>query len=57
MSRELKRLDYLGLVLYCGGLIMLLLGITWGGKLYAWDSAYIIGLLVGGIVTLIVFGF
>lgn len=56
MRRELKRLDYLGLVLYCGGLIMLLLGITWGGKLYDWDSAHIIGLLVGGIATLVVFG-
>lgn len=56
MRRELRRLDYVGLVLYCGGLIMLMLGITWGGKLYAWDSATVIGLLVGGFATLFIFG-
>lgn len=56
MRRELKRLDYLGLVLYCCGLIMLMLGITWGGKLYPWNSAKIIGLLVGGFATLGAFG-
>lgn len=28
MARELRRLDYFGLVTYCGGLVMLLLGIS-----------------------------
>lgn len=35
---------------------MLMLGITWGGKLYPWNSAKIIGLLVGGFATLGAFG-
>lgn len=55
MRRELRRLDYIGLVLYCGGLIMLLLGISWGGKVHPWSSATVIGLLVGGIATIIIY--
>lgn len=55
MRRELKRLDYVGLVLYCCGLIMLLLGISWGGKIHPWNSPTVIGLLVGGITTIVVY--
>ncbi|KIW02319.1 uncharacterized protein PV09_06465 [Verruconis gallopava] len=56
LSRELRRLDYIGLTLYCGGLIVLLLGITWGGSVHLWTSGKVIGNLVGGFVSIVLFG-
>ncbi|CAK7218227.1 hypothetical protein SEUCBS140593_003475 [Sporothrix eucalyptigena] len=55
MRRELRRLDYLGVLLYVGGLLMLMLGITWGGSVHPWSSSYVIGTIAGGLVTIIIF--
>ncbi|KAE8353465.1 siderophore iron transporter [Aspergillus coremiiformis] len=49
----LKKFDYIGLVLYAGGLILLLLGLAWGGTSYAWSSAHVVSVLVIGLVCLI----
>ena len=48
-------MDYGGIVLFSGGLILFLLGLSWGGGLYAWGSSHVIATLVVGIVTLIAF--
>ncbi|KAH2228667.1 hypothetical protein KXW71_009005 [Aspergillus fumigatus] len=50
-----KRLDYVGSFLSICWLIPLLFALQEGGTYYAWDSSEVIGTLVGGIVTLIVF--
>ncbi|RKP07503.1 major facilitator superfamily domain-containing protein [Thamnocephalis sphaerospora] len=50
MREKLKRIDYLGAVLLLGGVVVLLLGIGWGGNAYAWDSAMVISLLCGSVV-------
>lgn len=52
---QVKKMDYVGLVLYSGGLVLVLLGLSWGGTSYPWDSGHVIGTLVVGFVTLILF--
>ncbi|OAA57978.1 siderophore iron transporter [Niveomyces insectorum RCEF 264] len=52
---QLRRIDYGGFALYAGGLVCLLLALSWGGNKFAWSSATIIALLVVGVVVLIAF--
>ncbi|PGH10485.1 hypothetical protein AJ80_07528 [Polytolypa hystricis UAMH7299] len=56
MSEQLRQLDYGGIVLYSGGLTSLILGLSWGGGLYPWDSYHVIVPLVLGFVALAAFG-
>ncbi|KAK4498863.1 hypothetical protein PRZ48_009373 [Zasmidium cellare] len=46
------KFDWIGLVLYSGGLCILIFGLNWGGVLYPWDSANVIATMVVGGVTL-----
>ncbi|MFD8855820.1 MDR family MFS transporter [Streptomyces vinaceus] len=48
-------IDYLGIVLVAIGSSALILGTSWGGNEYAWNSAVIIGLFAGGAVALALF--
>lgn len=41
--------------LLVAGLVLFLLGISWGGQPYPWDSGLVLGLLISGAVTLIIF--
>ncbi|KAJ2305799.1 hypothetical protein IWW55_001752 [Coemansia sp. RSA 2706] len=50
--QKLKRVDFLGSLVLIGGVVLLLLGLTWGGKTYAWGSPRIVCLLVFGVVLL-----
>lgn len=52
---QFKRQDFLGLVLFTGGLIIFLMGLNWGGSLYPWGSAHVIGTIVAGFCALVVF--
>lgn len=52
---QVKRLDFVGLVLFTGGLIIFLMGLNWGGSLYPWASAHVIGTIVVGFVSLVAF--
>lgn len=52
VSQQLRKLDYLGIVLYTSGLVLLLLPLGWGGTLFAWKSAATIATLVIGFFTL-----
>ncbi|RKP37781.1 major facilitator superfamily domain-containing protein, partial [Dimargaris cristalligena] len=52
---KLKRVDYVGIVLFIGAVVIFLLALQWGGKDYAWDSATIIGLLVGSAALMAIF--
>ncbi|MFJ2743365.1 MDR family MFS transporter [Streptomyces sp. NPDC087440] len=54
-SANKPRIDYLGIALVAIGSSALVLATSWGGNEYAWGSAVIIGLFVGGIVALALF--
>ena len=48
-------LDLGGTVLFVGGLILFLIGISWGGTQYPWKSGHVIGMILGGAATLVIF--
>ncbi|KAK2043428.1 fungal trichothecene efflux pump [Colletotrichum somersetense] len=52
-KRELlKELDYVGIFLWTAGLTLLLMGVSWGGVMFPWDSAATISTLVIGAALL-----
>ncbi|CAK7235626.1 hypothetical protein SBRCBS47491_009358 [Sporothrix bragantina] len=51
----LKYFDWVGLVLWIGSTLVLLMGISWGGGLYPWKSSYVIGTIVAGAVGTSIF--
>lgn len=52
---QIKRIDYIGFFLYGGGLVCLLLALSWGGRQYPWKSPQCISTLVIGVVVLVTF--
>ncbi len=54
-SADKPRIDYLGIALVAIGSSALVLATSWGGNEYAWGSAVVIGLFVGGAVALALF--
>lgn len=54
-AQKIRSLDGLGFVLFAGAIIMLLLGLQWGGTAFAWSSSVIVGLFIGAGVTFLVF--
>ncbi|KAG9664537.1 MFS general substrate transporter, partial [Aureobasidium melanogenum] len=55
--QKMASLDLVGLLLFAPATIMMLLAIQWGGLVYAWASATIIGLFVGAAVLTAIFAF
>jgi hypothetical protein len=53
--RKLKAIDFFGAILALGGTVVVVLGLTWAGSQYAWDSAAVIAPLVGGFCTCVAF--
>lgn len=51
----IKKFDYVGTTLYTGGLLILLMGLSWGGTVYPWSSSYVIATIVVGFVALVAF--
>ncbi|MFJ2578113.1 MDR family MFS transporter [Kitasatospora aureofaciens] len=49
---ERPTIDYLGMLLLSGALVSFVLLSNWAGAKYAWGSAVIVGLAVGGVVLL-----
>ncbi|KAJ1879965.1 hypothetical protein LPJ57_002534 [Coemansia sp. RSA 486] len=52
---KLKRIDFIGILTIVSGIVLLELGLTWGGKDYAWNSAAVVTTLVLGIAILFMF--
>lgn len=52
---QVKKLDYVGIVLFTVGLILFIMGLSWGGSVYPWTSARVISTIVIGAATLIAF--
>lgn len=51
----IKHFDYVGTALYTGGLLVFMMGLNWGGTVYAWNSAYVIATIVVGLAALVAF--
>ncbi|KAK1764534.1 fungal trichothecene efflux pump [Phialemonium atrogriseum] len=49
-----KMVDVVGVILFTAGLLVLLLGISWGGAIYPWKSGKVIGFIVGGAALLVI---
>lgn len=52
----IKHFDYVGTFLVTLGLLLFFMGLSWGGQLHPWKSAYVIATIVVGAVLLVVFG-
>jgi nicotinamide riboside transporter PnuC len=51
----LKAVDWLGVITIAGGVTMFLFGLTSGGTTHPWDSAYVLCLIIFGLVTIVLF--
>ncbi|EEQ33300.1 conserved hypothetical protein [Microsporum canis CBS 113480] len=52
----LRVIDWLGTITIVGGTVMLLFGLEFGGVSFPWNSPTTIGLIIGGIIILGIFG-
>jgi FtsH-binding integral membrane protein len=50
-----KKLDFIDFALFAPSCLMFLIALSFGGTTHPWDSATVIGLLVGSVVTLALF--
>lgn len=57
LRKKLTSMDPLGCVIFIGAVCSLLLALQWGGQTLPWQSAKIIGLLVGFALMTILFVF
>ncbi|EFQ34409.1 major facilitator superfamily transporter [Colletotrichum graminicola] len=53
--RRIMQLDLIGTAIFIPAIICLILALQWGGSVYAWRSATIIGLLVGSVLMAAIF--
>ena len=51
----IKEIDYFGVFLWTVGVVLFLLGISWGGSQYPWKSAAVICTLVIGALGIVAF--
>ena len=54
--QQFKELDFGGLFFFLAGVVIFLIGLSWGGTTYPWRSAPVICMIVIGIFTLVGFG-
>jgi predicted membrane channel-forming protein YqfA (hemolysin III family) len=55
VNSKLKAVDFLGIFLALAGMTVVILGLTWGGKEYSWNSAQVIATLVVGTAASVAF--
>ncbi|KAH8176647.1 fungal trichothecene efflux pump (TRI12) domain-containing protein [Sarocladium implicatum] len=53
----IKEIDYVGLVLFTAGCLLLLLALNWGGGLHPWKSANVIAPIIVSVVCFVALGF
>jgi len=61
-ARNKARIDWLGNVTFAAGLLMLLVGVTYGIKPYGtsnmgWGSPFVLGMMAGGVFVLVLFAY
>ncbi|KAK4941425.1 hypothetical protein LTR10_018694 [Elasticomyces elasticus] len=52
---QFMRQDFVGFILFTGGLLLFIMGLSWGGSSYPWKSAHVIAAIVVGFVCLVAF--
>ncbi|KAJ5157742.1 uncharacterized protein N7482_008842 [Penicillium canariense] len=57
LAEKLRRIDYIGTVLFVGSMSSFLIPLTWGGVSYPWDSWHTLVPLIIGAVGLLLFAF
>ncbi|KAJ5697826.1 hypothetical protein N7488_011510 [Penicillium malachiteum] len=57
MWEQCKRQDDVGFILFTGGLLLFIMGVSWGGTVHPWNSAYVIATIVVGFCSLVAFVF
>lgn len=53
--QQFKDFDFVGCLLFTAGLLLFVMGLSWGGSLYAWKSSHVIGTIVAGSLSLVAF--
>ena len=53
--KQLKTLDWLGILLFTAGLTVFLIGLNWGGSSYPWSSGHVLGALLSGAAGIALF--
>ncbi|KAI9795862.1 MAG: hypothetical protein M1835_005058 [Candelina submexicana] len=53
--QQVKDTDFVGIVLFTGGLFVFLLGISWGGVVHPWKSGAVISTIIIGFLALVAF--
>lgn len=56
LGEFVSRLDYIGILIFTGSLASIIIGVTWGGMTYAWDSPQVLSTLNVGCAGLGLFG-
>ncbi|KAF2100380.1 trichothecene efflux pump [Rhizodiscina lignyota] len=44
---QFKALDFGGIFLFCAGMALFLIGLSWGGTAYPWASAHVVSTIIG----------
>lgn len=52
---QFRRMDFVGFVLFTGGLAVFIMGLSWGGTVYPWGSGHVVATIVVGFIALAVF--
>ncbi|KAJ2855661.1 hypothetical protein J3B02_002047 [Coemansia erecta] len=55
LKEKLKRVDFFGMFVLVGGIVMLLLALSFGGDSHPWDSPIVLCLLIFSLVTMAIF--
>lgn len=55
LASRIRNIDFLGSLLFIGAMTSIIMGISFGGALYAWNSGQIIGLFICSAVLWIIF--
>ena len=50
--QQMKELDYGGLFIFVAGMVLSIVGLSWGGSTYPWVSAQVLSTLIIGILLL-----
>lgn len=53
---RIRRIDFVGAILFLGGVVTIIMILGCGGSIYAWDSGQMIGLYVATVIIWVVFG-
>lgn len=56
LQELISRVDYIGILIFTGSLASIIIGVTWGGTTYAWNSPQVLATLIAGCAGLVLFG-